>query len=274
MAHAFSPEAEELLDKEIKVLDHGFVRLVDYMGNDRRIVQAARVSYGDGTKTFRDDAILIDYLLRHQHTSPFEHVVLELHCKLPIFVARQWIRHRTARINEISGRYSVMENEFYLPPADQIKGQSEDNKQARSLHELPPDIQQKVLDILRRDQGNVYASYQELLNDGIARELARVNLPLSLYTQWYWQMDLHNLLHFLELRMDSHAQWEIREYANAIATITRAVAPMAYDAFERHRLNGKHFSSEEIQVIKGLIAGKENPLAGLKRKEFDDKMGA
>ena len=273
MAHAFSPEAEELLDKEIKVLDHGFVRLVDYMGNDRRIVQAARVSYGEGTKTFRDDAILIDYLLRHQHTSPFEHVVLELHCKLPIFVARQWIRHRTARINEISGRYSVMENEFYLPPQDQIKGQSEDNKQARSLHELPPEIQQKVLEILRKDQGNVYASYQDLLNDGIARELARINLPLSLYTQWYWQMDLHNLFHFLELRMDSHAQWEIREYANAIATIARAVAPLAYDAFERHRLNGQHFSSEEIEVLKGLIAGKENPLTGLKRKEFDAKMG-
>lgn len=274
MAHEFSPEAEKLLDAEIKVLDHGFVRLVDYMGNDKRIVQAARVSYGEGTKTFREDAILIDYLLRHQHTSPFEHVVLEMHCKLPIFVARQWIRHRTARINEISGRYSVMENEFYLPPANQIKGQSEDNKQARSLHELPPDIQQKVLEILRRDQGSVYASYEELLNDGIARELARINLPLSLYTQWYWQMDLHNLLHFLELRMDSHAQWEIREYANAIAQITRAVAPLAYDAFERHRLNGRHFSSEEIGVIKGLIAGKENPLTGLKRKEFDEKLGA
>ena len=273
MAHAFSPEAEELLDKEIKVLDHGFVRLVDYMGNDRRIVQAARVSYGEGTKTFRDDAILIDYLLRHQHTSPFEHVVLELHCKLPIFVARQWIRHRMARINEISGRYSIMTDEFYLPPEEEIKGQSEDNKQARSLHELPPEIQKKVLEILRKDQGNVYASYQDLLNDGIARELARINLPLSLYTQWYWQMDLHNLFHFLELRMDSHAQWEIREYANAIATIARAVAPLAYDAFERHRLNGQHFSSEEIEVLKGLIAGKENPLTGLKRKEFDAKMG-
>ena len=272
MAHEFSPEAEKLLDAEIKVLDHGFVRLVDYMGNDRRIVQAARVSYGEGTKTFRDDAILIDYLLRHQHTSPSEHVVMELHCNLPIFVARQWIRHRTARINEISGRYSVMENEFYLPPRDQIKGQSEDNKQARSLHELPPEIQEKVLEILRRDQGNVYASYQELLNDGIARELARVNLPLSMYTQWYWQMDLHNLLHFLELRMDSHAQWEIREYANAIAQITRAVAPMAYDAFERHRLYGHHFSSEELEVIRGLIRGEENKLTGLKRKEFDAKL--
>ena len=272
MGHATTPEAEALLDKEIKVLDHGFVRLVDYMGNDRRIVQAARVSYGEGTKTFRDDAILIDYLLRHQHTSPFEHVVLELHCKLPIFVARQWIRHRTARINEISGRYSVMENEFYLPPQDQIKGQSEDNKQARSLHELPPEIQKKVLEILRKDQGNVYASYQDLLNDGIARELARINLPLSLYTQWYWQMDLHNLFHFLELRMDSHAQWEIRQYANAIAVIVKTLCPIAYSAFERHRLHGKHFSAEEIGVIRELLDGKSNPLEGLKRKEFDEKL--
>ena len=200
------------------------MRLIDYMGNDKRIAQAARVSYGEGTKTFREDAILIDYLLRHQHTSPFEHVVLELHCKMPIFVARQWIRHRMARINEISGRYSVMSDEFYLPPEDQIKGQSEDKKQSRSLHEVPAELRKKVLEILKRDQGSAYASYKELIDDGIARELARINLPLSLYTQWYWQMDLHNLFHFLELRMDSHAQWEIREYANAIAGITKAIA--------------------------------------------------
>lgn len=272
MAHTTSPEAEKLLDVEIKVLDHGFVRLVDYMGNDQRIVQAARVSYGEGTKTFRDNTILIDYLLRHQHTSPFEHVVLELHCKMPIFVARQWVRHRMARINEISGRYSVMAEEFYVPPESEIKGQSEDNKQGRDEREVPPELRQKVLDILKRDQGLVYASYEELLKDGLARELARINLPLSLYTQWYWQMDLHNLLHFLELRMDEHAQWEIRQYALAIASIVRAVTPIAYDAFERHRLNGKHFSSEEIDVIRGLIRGEPNPLGGLKRKEFDAKL--
>ncbi|MFH0952792.1 MAG: FAD-dependent thymidylate synthase [Verrucomicrobiota bacterium] len=272
MAHETTPEAEALLDKEIKVLDHGFVRLVDYMGNDRRIVQAARVSYGEGTKTFRDDTILIDYLLRHQHTSPFEHVVLELHCKMPIFVARQWVRHRMARINEISGRYSVMAEEFYVPPESEIKGQSDDNKQGRDEREVPPGLRQKVLDILKRDQGSLYASYEELLKDGIARELARINLPLSLYTQWYWQMDLHNLLHFLELRMDKHAQWEIRQYALAIAGIVRAVTPIAYDAFERHRLHGKHFSSEEIGVIRGLIRGEPNPLGGLKRKEFDAKL--
>jgi len=272
MAHATTPEAETLLDREIKVLDHGFVRLIDYMGNDKRIAQAARVSYGEGTKTFREDAILIDYLLRHQHTSPFEHVVLELHCKMPIFVARQWVRHRMARINEISGRYSVMSDEFYLPPEEQIKGQSEDKKQSRSLHEVPPELRKKVLEILKRDQGSAYASYKELIDDGIARELARINLPLSLYTQWYWQMDLHNLFHFLELRMDSHAQWEIREYANAVAGITKAIAPLAYDAFERYRLNGRHFSSEELDVIRGLLEGKTNPLGGLKRKEFDAKL--
>jgi thymidylate synthase (FAD) len=272
MAHVTTTEAESLLDKEIKVLDHGFVRLLDYMGNDQRIAQAARVSYGEGTKTFREDAILIDYLLRHEHTSPFEHVVLEFHCKMPIFVARQWIRHRMARINEISGRYSVMSEEFYLPPEEQIKGQSEDKKQSRSLHEVPSELRKKDLEILTRDQSVLYASYKELIDDGIARELARINLPLSLYTQWYWQMDLHNLFHFLELRMNSHAQWEIREYANAIAEITKAVAPLAYDAFERHRLNGRRFSTEEMDAIRGLIEGKTNPLDGLKRKEFDLKL--
>jgi thymidylate synthase (FAD) len=272
MAHETTPEAEALLDKEIKVLNHGFVRLIDYMGNDKRIAQAARVSYGEGTKTISDDKILIDYLLRHQHTSPFEHVVLELHCKMPIFVARQWIRHRMARINEISGRYSIMTDEFYLPPEEEIKGQSVDKKQSRSLHELPADKRKKVLEILKRDQGSAYASYKEMIDDGIARELARINLPLSLYTQWYWQMDLHNLIHFLELRMDSHAQWEIRQYANAIAGIVKTICPIAYEAFERHRLDGKHFSAEEIGVIKGLLDGKPNPLEGLKRKEFDEKL--
>ncbi len=272
MPHAFSAKAEKLLDKEIKVLDRGFVRLVDYMGNDARIAQAARVSYGAGTKTISDDAILIDYLLRHQHTSPFEHVVLELHCKMPIFVARQWIRHRMARINEISGRYSIMLDEFYLPPEQEIKGQNVDKKQSRSLHEVPAALRKRVLKILKRGQGEAYASYKELIDDGIARELARINLPLSLYTQWYWQMDLHNLFHFLELRMDSHAQWEIRQYANAIAKIVEAIAPIAYDAFERHRLNGKHFSSEEIRIIRDMLKGKPNPLEGLKRKEFDEKL--
>ncbi|MBU1693213.1 MAG: FAD-dependent thymidylate synthase [Verrucomicrobia bacterium] len=273
MPHAFSPEAEKLLDREIRVLDKGFVRLVDYMGNDDRIVQAARVSYGEGTKTYRENAGLIDYLLRHQHTSPFEHVVLELHCKMPIFVARQWIRHRTARLNEISGRYSVMEDEFYLPDEAQIKGQSANNKQGRAEDEVPPALRQKVLDLLRQDQGTAYTSYQEMLHDGIARELARINLPLSLYTQWYWQMDLHNLFHFLELRMDSRAQWEIRQYATAIAQMARAVAPIAYDAFERHRLRGRHFSAEELEALRRMLKGEANPLTGSKRREFEEKLG-
>jgi len=272
MPHIVVPEAEALLDQEIRVLDRGFVRLVDYMGGDRRIVEAARVSYGEGTKAVRRDAALIDYLLAHQHTSPFEHVVVELHCKLPIFVARQWIRHRTARINEISGRYSVMKDEFYLPPETQIKRQSRDNKQGRDPAEVPVELRHKVLEILRRDQGSAYASYRQLIDDGIAKELARVNLPLSLYTAWYWQMDLHNLFHFLELRMDPHAQWEIQEYARAIATLAKAVAPLAYAAFERHQLNGRRFSAEEMEVLRGLLKGQPNPLTGIQKLDFEQKL--
>lgn len=272
MGHVTSPEAEQLLDQEIKVLDKGFVRLVDYMGSDARIVQTARVSYGAGTKTVREDAGLIDYLLRHEHTSPFEHVVLELHCKMPIFVARQWIRHRTARLNEISGRYSVMADEFYLPDASQVNVQSSDNKQGRSKEEVPAELRAKVLDLLRRDQGTAYAAYEELLKDGIARELARINLPLSLYTQWYWQMDLHNLFRFIELRIDPHAQWEIRQYATAIAQLARAVAPAAYDAFERHRLRGAHFSADELDALRRMLKGEENPLTGSRRREFEKKL--
>jgi len=272
MGHIVVPAAEELLDKEIKVLDHGFIRLVDYMGGDARIVQAARVSYGTGTKTIREDAGLIDYLLRHEHTSPFEHVIFEFHCKMPIFVARQWIRHRTARLNEISGRYSVMKDEFYLPPRDQISYQSKNNKQGRSPEEVPAELQEKVLEILKRDQESLYQSYEEMLNDGIARELARINLPLSLYTEWYWQMDLKNLFHFLKLRMDSHAQWEIQEYARAIARVVKAVCPNAYDSFERHMVYSRRFSANEIDAINKLIAGEENPLQGRNLKEFREKL--
>jgi len=272
MAHIIVPEAEQLLDQEIKVLDKGFIRLVDYMGGDDRIVQTARVSYGEGTKTLRQDAGLIDYLLRHEHTSPFEHVIFELHCKMPIFVARQWIRHRTARLNEISGRYSVMKDEFYLPPSEHISLQSKDNKQGREAEAVPPELQQKVLDLLKADQSSSFANYEELLNDGITRELARINLPLSMYTEWYWQMDLKNMLHFLKLRMDSHAQWEIQEYARAIANIVQAVCPKAYESFERHVLRGAKFSSDEIAAINALIDGKENPLEGRRLSEFTDKL--
>ena len=273
MGHIIVPEAEKLLDQEIPVLDKGFVRLVDYMGGDARIVQTARVSYGEGTKTVHQDAGLIDYLLRHEHTSPFEHVVFEFHCKMPIFVARQWIRHRTARLNEISGRYSVMKNEFYLPPREQISMQSTDNKQGRENDSVPVELQDKVLELLKSDQSSSYSNYSEILNDGIARELARINLPLSMYTEWYWQMDLKNMLHFLKLRMDSHAQWEIQEYARAIATVVKATCPMVYESFERHILNGAKFSSDEIAAIQALVAGKENPLEGRRLDEFKDKLG-
>ncbi len=272
MAHITVPAAEALMDKAIKVLDHGFVRLVDYMGGDDRIVQTARVSYGQGTKTVREDAGLIDYLLRHQHTSPFEHVVFEFHCKMPIFVARQWIRHRTARLNEISGRYSVMSSEFYLPPRDQIKLQSSDNKQGRNPADVPVELQDKVLELLQRDQEATYKNYEELLNDDIARELARINLPLSMYTEWYWQMDLKNLFHFLKLRMDAHAQWEIQEYGRAIAQIVQAVCPNAYDSFDRHIVNAQHFSANEIDAINKLVNGEENPLKGRNLKEFQEKL--
>jgi thymidylate synthase (FAD) len=272
MAHMTNSEADALLDKEIKVLDHGFVRLVDYMGGDERIVQAARVSYGEGTKTVRENAGLIDYLIAHDHTSPFEHVVMELHCKMPVFVARQWIRHRTARINEISGRYSVMKEEFYLPPEDQICLQSRDNKQGRSPEEVPAAIRRKVLDILKKDQGDAYAGYQQMIDDGIARELARINLPLSLYTEWYWQMDLHNMFHFLRLRMDPHAQWEIQEYGRAVARIVRAVAPIAYDAFERHGLRGRRFSADEMNALRKMLQGEPNPLKGKRLQEFEQKL--
>lgn len=273
MAHIISPEAEAILDREIRVLDHGFVRLVDYMGGDQRVVQAARVSYGEGTKSVRDDAGLINYLMRHLHTTPFEHIVIELHCKMPIFVARQWIRHRTARINEISGRYSIMEDEFYVPDETLVSFQSADNKQGRSPEDVPPELRAKVIDILKRDQARLYASYEEMIDDNIARELARINLPLSLYTQWYWQMDFHNLCHFLNLRMDPHAQWEIRQYAFVIADIARKVAPLCYEAFENHIYHGCRLSREEVDAARKMMNGEPNPLTGRRKREFEEKMG-
>ncbi|HUU27054.1 MAG TPA: FAD-dependent thymidylate synthase [archaeon] len=274
MARIISPEAEKLLDVEIKVLDRGFVRLVDYLGSDERIVQAARVSYGKGTTTVSRDKELIDYLLRHRHTSPFEQVVITIHAKMPIFVARQWVRHRTARINELSGRYSEMKDELYVPEPDRVKPQDTFNRQS-SLEEaqVPPEMQKKVVEIISRDQGTAYASYREMLDDGISRELARINLPLALYTEWYWQIDFNNLFHFLKLRMDQHAQWEIRQYANAIARLARAVAPLAYESFEDQILYGASFSRTEINSLREMIAGRPCPLTGRKLKEFNKKMG-
>jgi thymidylate synthase (FAD) len=246
-------EAEEILDKEFPVLDHGFVRLVDYLGGDARIVAAARVSYGAGTKTVREDKGLINYLMRNMHTSPFEQVILTFHAKMPIFVARQWVRHRTARLNEISGRYSVMLDEFYMPESKSIRKQSRRNKQGREEEELSIETQQKVLELIKLDQRSAYNNYQEMLNVDIARELARINLPLSLYTQWYWQIDLHNLFHFLKLRMDKHAQYEIRCYADVIAKMTQLVAPMAYEAFEEHVLHSLRISRSTKEKLFALL---------------------
>jgi thymidylate synthase (FAD) len=280
MARALIPEADALLDKEFQVLDHGFVRLVDYMGGDQRIVQSARVSYGEGTKTLREDKTLIDYLLRNKHTSPFEQVILTFHVKMPIFVARQWIRHRTARLNEISGRYSVMRDEFYTPHAEEVRFQSKRNKQGGSTQDVPDDLRNKVIALLQQEQKQLYSDYEDMLEDGIARELARINLPLSLYTEMYWQIDLNNLFHFLRLRMDWHAQYEIRVYGDAMAQITRAVAPLAFEAFEEHILHGRNFSRTELDFIRQSIdlnklaeAVAESEMRETRQQEFLDKLG-
>ena len=249
MAHVINPQAEEILDKEYKCLNAGFVRLIDYMGGDESIVQAARVSYGKGTKTVNEDRGLIRYLMRHMHTTPFEMVELKFHVKLPIFVARQWIRHRTANVNEYSGRYSVMKDEFYIPEHHAIHFQSLRNKQGRKEEDVPAELQAKVLDILTASQQQMYTEYEQMLESDIARELARINLPLSLYTEWYWKIDLHNLFHFLRLRIDPHAQYEIRVYGEAMAEITKRVAPMAWEAFEDYVLKCEKFSRLEMNVV-------------------------
>jgi len=274
MGHCVVAGAEEILDRKYQVLDKGFVRLVDYMGGDDRVVQSARVSYGEGTKSFREDSGLIDYLLRHSHTSPFEQVILTFHVKLPIFVARQWIRHRTARLNEISGRYSVMKDEFYVPAPEDIALQSSDNKQGRSSETLEKEHAEKIRAALAKDQSGAYAAYSSLVDQGIARELARINLPLSVYTEWYWQIDLHNLFHFLKLRLDAHAQKEIRLYAEVLFEITKKVAPRCCESFERHILNAVNFSGEEFEELKKLInkPGGEPGLSGKALERFEEKL--
>jgi thymidylate synthase (FAD) len=249
MAHATNPRAEEILDKEFPCLNAGFVRLVDYMGGDESIVEAARVSYGKGTKTLNEDRGLIRYLMRHLHTTPFEMVELKFHVKLPIFVARQWIRHRTANVNEYSGRYSVMKDEFYVPDRGAIHFQSLRNKQGRAEGDVPAELREKVLEILTSSQQQMYKEYETMLESDIARELARINLPLSLYTEWYWKIDLHNLFHFLRLRIDPHAQYEIRVYGEAMAGITKLVAPMAWEAFEDYMLKSEKFSRLELALL-------------------------
>jgi thymidylate synthase (FAD) len=272
MGRCIVPEAEEILDKEFKVLDQGFVRLVDYMGGDQRIVQAARVSYGEGTKTLRQDAGLIDYLLRNEHTSPFEQVVLTFHTKMPVFVARQWVRHRTARLNEISGRYSVMPDEFYIPAPEDVAEQSTDNKQGRMSSPMSPDRAEEVREAIRSVHNQAYAGYTKLLDNGTARELARVVLPLSLYTEWYWQIDLHNLFRFLKLRMDPHAQKEIRAYAAVMKDLASKVCPMAFESFDRHLRAGVRFSEDEMTALRALIRGEPHSLTGKTAERFETKL--
>lgn len=272
MAHCIVPAAEEILDKKYTVLDKGFVRLVDYLGGDARIVQAARVSYGEGTKSVREDGNLIDYLLRHQHTSPFEQVVLTFHLKMPIFVARQWVRHRTARLNEISGRYSIMRDECYLPASDDIAFQSSNNKQGRMNEPAPLEIRTQIRESLAAQQTTAYQAYQKLIDTQLARELARINLPLSTYTELYWQIDLHNLFHFLKLRCDGHAQKEIRDYAFVLLDICRNVAPLATQSFEKHILNGVHLSGSELEAVRNLLQGKESGLSGKEHERFEAKI--
>ena len=262
------PAIENKLYKAIPVLDQGFIRVIDYMGDDGAVVQAARVSYGRGTKKISEDRGLIRYLMRHHHTTPFEMCEIKFHIKLPVFVARQWIRHRTASVNEYSARYSILNREFYIPAPEQLSTQSQENRQGRG-NVLQGDEAVRVLDILREDSARNYADYQEMLNEddegnvidpkrnGLARELARMNLPLNIYTEWYWKCDLHNLLHFLSLRADPHAQHEIRVYADAMMEALRAWVPITAEAFEDYRLGGVHLSRAGLEAVKRMIAGEK-----------------
>jgi len=252
------PAMEELLYTAHPVLDHGFVRVIDYMGDDASIVQAARVSYGAGTKKARDDAGLIRYLMRHWHSTPFEMCEIKLHVKLPVFVARQWIRHRTANVNEYSARYSILDREFYIPAPEQLAAQSTQNNQGRGAV-LEGAEAARVLDILRNDADRAYDHYEAMLSQdgqqGLARELARMNLPANVYTQWYWKVDLHNLFHFLRLRADPHAQYEIRVYAETICRIVADWVPAAYAAFAEYRLGGAQLSARGLDCLRRMLAG-------------------
>lgn len=281
------PALEEILYEPLTVLDHGFVRVVDYMGDDAAIVQAARVSYGKGTKRVSEDAGLINYLMRHRHTTPFEMCEIKYHVKLPIFIARQWIRHRTANVNEYSARYSILDNEFYMPAPEQLGVQSSANRQGRG-DALTGDEAKHVMDLLREDSEQTYAHYEEMLNEdadgkprdpnrqGLARELARMNLTLNFYTQWYWKVDLHNLLHFLSLRADPHAQYEIRVYADAMLETLKRWVPITYDAFTQYRMGGFHLSAKGLDAVKRLLAGEavDQKASGLSPREWREMMEA
>lgn len=282
---AVAPALEEILYEPIEVLDHGFLRVVDYMGDDSAIVQAARVSYGKGTKAVQNDAGLINYLMRHRHTTPFEMCEIKYHVKMPIFVARQWIRHRTANVNEYSARYSILDKEFYIPAPDDLAAQSTDNKQGRG-DVLQGEEAQRVLDILREDSERCYGHYEEMINadaegnvlddsrQGLARELARMNLPINAYTQWYWKIDLHNLLHFLSLRAHPHAQYEIRIYADAMLDTVKRWVPAAYDAFANYRMGGAYLSGAGLDVVKRMIGGENvgQEESGMSKREWRELM--
>jgi thymidylate synthase (FAD) len=281
------PALEALLYQPFSVLDHGFVRVIDYMGDDAAIVQAARVSYGRGTRRVSEDAGLIRYLMRHRHSTPFEMCEIKYHVKLPIFVARQWIRHRTANVNEYSARYSILDREFYLPAPEHLAAQSAVNRQGRG-EVLDGDVAAQVLDLLREDATRSYDHYIEMLNEdeqgeprdpgrqGLARELARMNLTLNTYTQWYWKIDLHNLLHFLSLRADAHAQYEIRVYADAILETVKAWVPVAYQAFLDYRLGAVTLSAQMLAAVRRMVGGEAVTQAdsGLNRREWGELMGA
>jgi len=284
-ARAISPELESILYKPIKILDHGFIRVVDYMGNDSSIVQAARVSYGSGTKKVSQDKGLISYLMRHYHNTPFEMCDIKFHIKLPIFVARQWIRHRTASVNEYSARYSILGKDYYIPEADQMAVQSKTNMQGRGQL-LSAEESEKVANLLREDSERCYKNYADMLNEDsegntidenspkLARELARMNLTMNYYTEWYWKINLHNLLHFIRLRADAHAQYEIRVYAEVMLDIVKKWVPFTFDAFQEHRLNGSNVSKKGLEAIKRLISGEKltQEESGMTKREWSELM--
>jgi thymidylate synthase (FAD) len=281
------PALEAILYEPLPVLDHGFVRVVDYLGDDAAIVQAARVSYGRGTRRVSEDQGLINYLMRHRHTTPFEMCEIKYHVKLPIFVARQWVRHRTANVNEYSARYSILDKEFYIPAPEHLAVQATTNRQGRGAV-IDGEAAQRALDLLRRDAEAAYAGYAELLNEdpsgapidpgrpSLARELARINLTLGFYTQWYWKIDLHNLLHFLSLRADPHAQYEIRAYAEVMLDTLKRWVPMTYAAFLEYRMNAALISAAGLMVIRRMIAGEpvDQLSSGLSPREWRELMAA
>ncbi|MEP2534023.1 FAD-dependent thymidylate synthase [Shimia sp.] len=270
---AVSEGMEKHLYSAIPVLDHGFVRVIDYMGDDAAICQAARVSYGKGTKSVQNDEGLIRYLMRHWHSTPFEMCEVKLHVKLPVFVARQWIRHRTANVNEYSARYSILDREFYIPAPEHVAAQSLVNNQGRG-EALQGEEAARVLEMLKADSTRSYDSYEAMISQdgqqGLARELARMNLPANIYTQWYWKVDLHNLLHFLRLRADAHAQYEIRVYADAICKVVADWVPAAYRAFEDYRMGAVSMSAQMMDCLRRMVKGEvvEQSTSGMSAREW------